>query len=355
MAEIKTRARRGRKATAPDEIIKGEMVLVSDIVLDSDVQPRESISPTLIKEYAEAMSEGAEFPPVVLFRDAEGTLVAADGWHRVRAARDIGRAEIKADIYPGDRREAILYSVSANATHGSRRTDADKRRAVQRLLTDPEWSQWSASVIAEKVGVSQPFVSGMRRQLDDGDGDGEVRTADGRTMRTGTLGGRGGRRRQEPAGTNGHATVQQPSGGGDALAALSAEPLTLPSPTTVDPVAQYGAMLAEVFLQFQQFDPTEVVRTLDLDVLRELGSRWNDIIDGFDAYSLAVDQTLSEAPTAEQETDEDDDQDDDEDEDDEEQGAEDQDDQAPVGDEQDDDQDADDDDDEEDEEGERVE
>src|SRR5262245_6903242 len=178
--------------TSPASTDGEEMVPVAAIVLDSDVQPRESISTSLIKEYAEAMEEGAKFPAVKLFRDKDGKLIAADGWHRIMAAKQAGQGSVLAEIRDGDKRDAILFSVGANATHGLRRTDADKRRAVLRLLHDPEWNGWSASVIAQHVGVSQPFVSGLRRQLEEETT--EVRTSDGRTMSTGNLGGRGGRR-----------------------------------------------------------------------------------------------------------------------------------------------------------------
>lgn len=33
------------------------------------------------------------------------------------------------------------------------------------LLADEEWARWSDNQIAKKVGVSQPFVSGMRSSL----------------------------------------------------------------------------------------------------------------------------------------------------------------------------------------------
>jgi hypothetical protein len=61
-------------------------------------------------------------------------------------------------------RDAILFSVSANAQHGQRRTNEDKRRAVMRLLEDPEWCKWSNYKIAARCGVSEFLV---RRIKDD--------------------------------------------------------------------------------------------------------------------------------------------------------------------------------------------
>jgi len=60
---------------------------------------------------------------------------------------------------------ANVPSVVANATHGLRRTNQDKRRAVELLLNDPEWSGWSDHEIARACGVTQPFVSKLRNSL----------------------------------------------------------------------------------------------------------------------------------------------------------------------------------------------
>jgi hypothetical protein len=69
-------------------------------------------------------------------------------------------------VHEGGRRDAILFAVGANATHGLRRTNADKRRAVLTLLHDPEWRQWSDSEIAHKCRVSRPLVAEMRAERD---------------------------------------------------------------------------------------------------------------------------------------------------------------------------------------------
>lgn len=44
--------------------------------------------------------------------------------------------KIKADVREGTRRDGILHAVGANATHGNRRTNEDKRRAIVILLND---------------------------------------------------------------------------------------------------------------------------------------------------------------------------------------------------------------------------
>ena len=62
----------------------------------------------------------------------------------------------------GTQRDAVLFSVGANGSHGLRRTNADKRRAVETLLRDAEWSQWSNREVARKCSVDESLVRNMR-------------------------------------------------------------------------------------------------------------------------------------------------------------------------------------------------
>src|SRR5690606_24706601 len=129
-------------------------------------QPRAEMDAVVIADYADAMREGATFPPVVAFYDGAAYWLA-DGFHRAEAARVAGLDSIAADVRQGTRRDAVLYSVGANAAHGLRRTNADKRRAVLALLDDDEWGRWSDGEIARRANVSQPFVSKLRHTHND--------------------------------------------------------------------------------------------------------------------------------------------------------------------------------------------
>jgi hypothetical protein len=138
------------------------------------------VKEAVAEDYAEAIRNGAILPPVVVFRDSEGKHLLADGFHRVRAHEIAEKTEIAVDVREGDRRAALLFAAGANASHGARRTNKDKRRSVAVLLTDPEWAAWSDAVIAEKCGVSQPFVSAIRRTTQKDSDRRERRGKDGR-------------------------------------------------------------------------------------------------------------------------------------------------------------------------------
>lgn len=133
------------------------------IRLDGGTQPRETPDFVAIEEYAEAMKGGAEFPPVDVFYDGTDYWIA-DGYHRTRAAILAGLKRIGAIVHMGDKRDATLFSVSANALHGIRRTNQDKRRAVMKLLNDPEWRLWNDTEIARQCAVSPSMVRSYRKE-----------------------------------------------------------------------------------------------------------------------------------------------------------------------------------------------
>jgi hypothetical protein len=142
------------------------------IVLDKAAQPRTAIDQSVVEEYTERMAVdlGATWPPVILFHDPtqkEEVYYCADGFHRVLAARQIENMPvIGSRVYEGTLRDAIFYSVGVNAKHGVQRSNKDKRKAVETLLTDEEWSTWSDSSLAEQAKVSQTLVSKIRRELE---------------------------------------------------------------------------------------------------------------------------------------------------------------------------------------------
>jgi hypothetical protein len=138
------------------------VIELSKIRIDGCTQPRAELNQATVDEYAEAIKTGAQLPPVTLFYDGVNYWLA-DGFHRYFGAKAAGRTTIHEDITPGTLREAILYSLSANSKHGLRRSNADKRRAVQTLLDDAEWGAWSDNELARRCAVSVSFVGDVRK------------------------------------------------------------------------------------------------------------------------------------------------------------------------------------------------
>lgn len=137
---------------------------VDRIRTDGGTQPRAAMDEATIADYAEAIESGVTMPPVVVFHDGE-VYWLADGYHRLAATKRLGCLDIDVDLRQGTRRDAMLHSFGANATHGLRRTNADKRRAVMAMLSDPDWSQWSNREIARAVNVSEWNVRRIRAEV----------------------------------------------------------------------------------------------------------------------------------------------------------------------------------------------
>jgi hypothetical protein len=70
-----------------------------------------------------------EMPPVTIFRTPQGLLLA-DGYHRVAAARSLGRTAVQAVVFDGSREDALDFATGKAAEGGISRTAAI--RAIKR-------------------------------------------------------------------------------------------------------------------------------------------------------------------------------------------------------------------------------
>ena len=183
-----------------DDILTGgkpTRVAVASIRHDGATQMRAGLAPDTVEEYTQAMIDAGgfgTFPPMIVFHDGTDYWLG-DGFHRLASVKQAfpgyESLHILCDVRVGTRRDAVLYAAGANATHGLRRTNADKRRAVETLLRDEEWAHWSDGEIARRCSVSQPFVSSIRRDLASTQNGFESTTrtgGDGRTINTSKIG-----------------------------------------------------------------------------------------------------------------------------------------------------------------------
>jgi len=129
------------------------------IRIDGNTQSRTALHDATVAEYAEALTDGATLPPVVVFFDGTSNWLA-DGFHRFLANKRIGAVSLDADVRAGSLTDAQLFSYGANQAHGLRRTNEDKRKAVLGTLAlRPDWSD---RAIAKHVGVSDKTVAAQR-------------------------------------------------------------------------------------------------------------------------------------------------------------------------------------------------
>ncbi len=244
------------------------------VKLDQAIQPRAALDDEYTEELVNELKNGRMFPPVVVFQDLEDYWLA-DGFHRYVAHQKAGLGKIKADVRKGGKREAMLHSVSANATHGKRRSNADKRKAALTLLKDKEWSRWTDRFIAEQCRVSQPFVSAIRKELtDNGYKFPKKRTTtNGRKMNVAQIGSNRGRNPQQT-----QAPVKSaPSS--DAHAVSQHEPET-PSPQVNKDIQILVVKVAELQATLQEKD--RIIGDLEAKI-------W--AIENENAYSETITET----------------------------------------------------------------
>lgn len=139
---------------------------IREIVLNQRCQARVEPHPDIVDEYAAAYRSKAKMPPVDVFI-VDGAPHLIDGWHRISGAIKAEATWITCEIVgTGTLEEAVWKALAANQTHGIRRTNEDKRRAVRLALESPIGNEQSNRVIAEHVGVSHPFVERIRTDME---------------------------------------------------------------------------------------------------------------------------------------------------------------------------------------------
>jgi len=162
---------------------------LDQIRIDGGTQPRVAIDEQVVADYADLYAGGENLPPVTVFFDGTAYWLA-DGFHRYWANKRIDCEYVFAEVHEGTQRDAVLFSVGANSSHGLRRTNPDKRKAVLTLLEDDKWSTWPQTQIAKACGVTPEYVSRLKNREGSTIDRSIVQTADGRTMNTSNIGRR---------------------------------------------------------------------------------------------------------------------------------------------------------------------
>jgi hypothetical protein len=126
---------------------------------------------------------------------------------------------VDCEVREGSKEDAQRHAVGANADHGARRTNEDKRRAV--LLAFDLWPDASDRQIAEYARVSAPTVGAVRKGtvkvLQSGQPEEDQPAArprkgkDGRTINTGNI----GRKKAPPADRGNHPAEPHPTASED--------------------------------------------------------------------------------------------------------------------------------------------
>jgi hypothetical protein len=140
--------------------VEVRLIPLAAIIIDPAVQQQAAgTSQAVVAEYAEAMRDGVKFPPIDVFRNEDGTIHLADGFHRADAHRS-AHPEVQsprqsrrcAPVRLPRQRAARTAAPALGQGEGC--YDAPGQRAMVGV-EDRE--------IARQCGVSHRFVSLVRR------------------------------------------------------------------------------------------------------------------------------------------------------------------------------------------------
>lgn len=175
-----------------DEVAKPSSIRLRMVRIDGDTQTRDAIDEATVAEYEQHYRDGVDLPPIEVVWDGRSFWLH-DGFHRYHAAKRAGLTSLPAISVEGTADLARWLACGANRTHGLKRSNADKRRAVSMALAlKPEESN---AAIAAHCGVSDHFVGDVRKDLtpigSESTADRVTRTGrDGRKINTSRIGKR---------------------------------------------------------------------------------------------------------------------------------------------------------------------
>ncbi len=143
--------------------LPAKWVPIESIMVLSEVQPRTQMNKKHVAELVEVLQRKHFSDQLCALKDPDTKeLVLVSGFHRIEAYQRHGVAKVKCIIATGTRNDAMLYACTTNTAHGKQRTNGDKRRAVDRILTlKPKWGDRR---IARWCDVCHGFVA-KRRDL----------------------------------------------------------------------------------------------------------------------------------------------------------------------------------------------
>lgn len=186
----------------PDAQDSEQLIALDALIIDETLRTRATLDEALCAQWSLKMraardgrvvdSRHTAWPPVLVVSDGEHRWLV-DGLHRVTAARAAGLKQLQCIVSSGDLKEARARALGANLHTERKRTNEDKRMVVQRALLDELMRVMSDARVAELCGVSQPFVSKLRRALT---ASGAIASpaqrlgADGRVYQTARISGR---------------------------------------------------------------------------------------------------------------------------------------------------------------------
>lgn len=138
---------------------------IGKIRIDGGTQSRKQVYEDTVASYTELLLDGTQMPPPVVFHDGKEYWLA-DGFHRYHAHKRAAHKTIDCEIHNGTKRDAFIFSRSANAEHGLPRTNEEKRLVIMSLLDDIEYADASEREIGRICKVSHMTVARVKKAME---------------------------------------------------------------------------------------------------------------------------------------------------------------------------------------------
>ena len=137
---------------------------------DRSLQVRGGVDPDKVEQYRQIMRDngvdgavGYMDPIMVFFETDDGPRWIADGFHRIAAAEAEAVAKIPTILRQGNKSKALRFALGENGHHGAQFSNAEKRKAAELAVLDPEVGKLTDQKIAALIGCSPSLVSDARR------------------------------------------------------------------------------------------------------------------------------------------------------------------------------------------------
>ncbi|MEB2351852.1 MAG: hypothetical protein OZ924_10605 [Burkholderiaceae bacterium] len=157
---------------------------IDEITVIDEVQVRESLDDEHVERLAALILSGGQYKdPIVLHEEDDGSRrILSDGWHRREGYRralerfvpstDVpGLEPLLAEIRPGGLTAAIEYAEEANLAHGKQLSVTGKKNVCfRRWARGHEWVEWSNSMIAGALAITEKTVSAWRAEFEESTG-----------------------------------------------------------------------------------------------------------------------------------------------------------------------------------------
>ncbi|MFZ8785360.1 helix-turn-helix domain-containing protein [Thermocrinis sp.] len=121
-----------------------------------------------VEEYKEAMSEGEQFPPIVVWDKGNGIYWLIDGMHRLLALKRLGKDTIKAEVVElADELEARILAIEKNMLHGIPLSREEKKELARLLYADGVEIEKLKRLFRVSERTIYNWVEGIRRRAKD--------------------------------------------------------------------------------------------------------------------------------------------------------------------------------------------